>query len=124
MTSLLLSLYVSLVSTAAGLTAVPQPEAKMPDWAQGFTTILNWASWFALGVCVLGVIISGGAMALASRRGEGGEHATRLGLCGDRVGVGHRQRGVGRMSRASDVRACTRVGSAWHASRMRRQPPG
>ena len=79
MTSLLLSLYVSLVSTAAGLTAVPQPEAKMPDWAQGFTTILNWASWFALGVCVLGVIISGGAMALASRRGEGGEHATRLG---------------------------------------------
>ncbi len=79
MTSFSLALYAVLAPLVARFTTVPQPEAKMPDWARGFTTILNWASWFALGVCVLGVIISGGAMALASRRGEGGEHATRLG---------------------------------------------
>ncbi len=59
---------------------VPTPNPKnAPEWATGFTAMLSWVSWFALGVCVLGVIISGGAMALASRRGEGGEHATRLG---------------------------------------------
>ncbi len=53
--------------------------STQPSWAGGFTTMLGWVAWFALSVCVLGVMISGGAMALASRRGEGGEHATRLG---------------------------------------------
>lgn len=58
---------------------VPSDAAQAPSWAGGFTILLGWVSWFALGVCVIGVIVSGGAMALASRRGEGGEHATRLG---------------------------------------------
>lgn len=63
----------------ANTPAVPSDAASQPEWANGFTTLLGWVSWFALGVCVIGVIVSGGAMALASRRGEGGEHATRLG---------------------------------------------
>lgn len=57
----------------------PEVTVGVPDWAGGFVEMLSWVSWFALGICVLGVIISGGAMALASRRGDGGEHATRLG---------------------------------------------
>lgn len=60
-------------------TTIPTYSTKDPGWATGFTELLSWASWFALGVCLIGVIISGGAMAIASRRGEGGEHATRLG---------------------------------------------
>lgn len=73
-----------LTFVAAGLAAansalIPSDVAKKPEWATGFTTLLGWVSWFALGVCVIGVIVSGGAMALASRRGEGGEHAARLG---------------------------------------------
>lgn len=58
---------------------VPSDQAHRPEWASGFSTLLSWVAWFALGICVIGVIVSGGAMALASRRGEGGEHATRLG---------------------------------------------
>lgn len=61
------------------LAAAPTTSPSRPSWAGGFDTILGWVAWFALGICVLGVIVAGGTMALASRRGEGGEHATRLG---------------------------------------------
>lgn len=62
------------------LAAVPDPGAgQAPPGSEGFTTILGWAAWIAFGVCVLGVIVAGGAMALGNRRGEGGEHASRLG---------------------------------------------
>lgn len=60
-------------------SVVPDPGTVKPGWAEGFMKLIGWTSYFALGVCVIGVIISGGAMAIASRRGEGGEHATRLG---------------------------------------------
>ncbi|MFZ2501104.1 MAG: hypothetical protein WAW88_00330 [Nocardioides sp.] len=56
----------------------PGPGTQPPGFAQ-FTTVLGWAKWIALGVCVLALIITGAAMAIGSRRGDGGEHLGRLG---------------------------------------------
>lgn len=62
------------------LAQVPDPGGgQAPPGSEGFTEILGWAAWIALGVCVLGVMIAGAAMAVGSRRGEGGEHMSRLG---------------------------------------------
>lgn len=62
------------------LGQVPDPgSGKKPPGADRLTELLSWAAWIAFGVCVLGVIVAGGAMALGSRRGEGGEHMSRLG---------------------------------------------
>lgn len=51
---------------------------EAPPGSEGFQTILRWAAWIALGVCVLGIITTGAMMALAARRGEGQEHGSRL----------------------------------------------
>ena len=62
------------------LAGVPNPGGgEAPPGSEGFLTILGWAAWIVFGLCVLGVIIAGGAMAVSNRRGEGGEHASRLG---------------------------------------------
>ncbi len=62
------------------LAQVPNPgRGSQPPGSNGFVTILKWAAWVAFGVCVLGVIIAGASMAVSSRRGEGGEHMSKLG---------------------------------------------
>ncbi len=62
------------------LAGVPDPGAGQPfPGSEGFLTILGWAAWIAFGIAVLGVIVAGGAMALGRSRGDGGEHAARLG---------------------------------------------
>lgn len=62
------------------IAAVPNPgQGSQPPGTEGFQTILKWAAWVGLAVCVLGVIIAGGSMAVSSRRGEGGEHMSKLG---------------------------------------------
>ncbi|MFC0624920.1 TrbC/VirB2 family protein [Kribbella deserti] len=60
---------------------VPDPGAgTAPGDTEGkITTVIGWVTWLAFAVCALGVIIAGGMMALGQRRGEGGEHAARLG---------------------------------------------
>lgn len=50
-----------------------------PPGAEGVDTVISWVTWIAFSVCVLGVIIAGAMMAIGQRRGEGGEHAARLG---------------------------------------------
>ncbi|MFV0459909.1 MAG: hypothetical protein ACK5MT_14185 [Actinomycetales bacterium] len=75
--SFVVALATALAPTLAS-ASLPAPQPTRPDWAGGFQTLINWGAWFALGVCVIGVIVTGGVMAIASRRGEGGEHATRL----------------------------------------------
>jgi hypothetical protein len=51
-----------------------------PPGAQQFSTILGWAAYIASGVCVLGIIITGGMLAISHRGGGGGgEHASKLG---------------------------------------------
>jgi hypothetical protein len=68
-----------LTAVADVLAAGPDPGGPVaPPGSQGFLTIIRWVMWVALGVCVLGVVVTGASMAIASRRGEGGEHASRL----------------------------------------------
>ncbi|MGL5858161.1 MAG: hypothetical protein ACRC35_07125 [Angustibacter sp.] len=70
----------TLAAVADVLTSVPNPgNGEAPPGSDGFVTILKWAAWLAFGICVLGVIVAGAMMALANRRGEGGEHMSRLG---------------------------------------------
>lgn len=62
------------------LAAVPDPEAVQPPGTEGFTTIMGWAKWVALAVCILGLVGAGALMAIQSRRGEGGEHVGKIGM--------------------------------------------
>lgn len=50
-----------------------------PPGTEGLITMLQWGIWIVSFVGVIGVLIVGGAMALAHRRGEGSEAAGRLG---------------------------------------------
>ena len=59
---------------------VPNPGAGTPPpGSASFVLILSWAKYIALGICVAGFLGSGAQMAISNRRGEGGEHASRLG---------------------------------------------
>lgn len=61
-------------------TEIPDPgSGEAPPGSEGLVQILRWAFYIAMGVCVLGVIIAGGAMAVAVTRGGSGEHVSRLG---------------------------------------------
>ena len=64
----------TLLATAASVLAqVPDPgSGKKPPGFEKFNTILSWAAWIAIGVCVLGLIICGGKMAIEHRSGGGG----------------------------------------------------
>ena len=68
------------MAPVAGVAAeVPNPGAgTAPPGSAEFNKILGWAAWLGFAVCVLGVIVTGAMMALASRDGRGGEHGTRL----------------------------------------------
>jgi hypothetical protein len=57
------------------LQAQPLPD----DVTNGLDTVVSWVKIIAYVVCGLGIIIAGGMMAIGQRRGEGGEHAARLG---------------------------------------------
>lgn len=59
---------------------VPNPEPVQPPGTSGFVTIMGWAKWVALAVCILGLIAAGALMAIQSRRGEGGEHVGKIGM--------------------------------------------
>jgi hypothetical protein len=57
----------------------PNAQSQAPPGSAQLTEILGWATWIAMGVCVLGVVIAGGSMAVQHRHGGGGESASRLG---------------------------------------------
>ncbi|MFF0339261.1 TrbC/VirB2 family protein [Kribbella sp. NPDC004875] len=63
---------VTEVNTVLPLEAPPGVEG-------GLNKVLGWVKWIAYSVCTLGILIAGGMMAVGQRRGEGGEHAARLG---------------------------------------------
>ena len=58
---------------------IPNPTGVQPPGTQGLTTVLNWTFWGVTFLCVVGVLMVAGAMAVAHRRGEGGEHLAKLG---------------------------------------------
>jgi peptidoglycan/LPS O-acetylase OafA/YrhL len=60
--------------------AVPDPDPVQPPGTEGLTTVMGWAKWVALAVCVLGLFAAGALMAIQSRRGEGGEHVGKIGM--------------------------------------------
>ncbi|MGV9383541.1 hypothetical protein ACWDRB_47545 [Nonomuraea sp. NPDC003707] len=86
----------------SGLVALPPPEASpaatatgsaggvpgidlsgggvAPPGSEKITLILRWVFWGVSGLCVAGVLLVAGKMAIIHGRGEGGEHARGLGL--------------------------------------------
>ena len=60
-------------------TLLPADGGQQPPGFDKLDTVLSWVKYLAYTVCILGVLIAGGMMAVGQRRGEGGEHAARLG---------------------------------------------
>ena len=55
--------------------AAPTPGQQQPPGTQGLTTMLGWGGWGVSFVCVAGILVVAGMMALKHRRGEGGGEA-------------------------------------------------
>jgi hypothetical protein len=68
------------------LADVPNPgTGSQPPGTGGLVTILQWVAWVVCGICVAGVLMVAGRMAVMHNRGEGGQHmvgiAYVLGAC-------------------------------------------
>ncbi|MDQ3157298.1 MAG: hypothetical protein M3Q98_11315 [Actinomycetota bacterium] len=76
-----MSLLAALPDLISALpTEVPNPgKGVAPPGTAGLVKILQWVFYIASAMCVLGVLIAGGMMAVSVQRGSGGEHVTRLG---------------------------------------------
>jgi hypothetical protein len=62
-------------------TGVLDPgEGVPPPGAEGIVTMVQWVAWVVLALCVVGILMIGGRMALAHRRGEAAEHAAGLAM--------------------------------------------
>jgi hypothetical protein len=71
MTSFSSSTALAIVNPGRGLT---------PPGAGQLTTLVGYVAWGVFAVCVVGVLIAAGQMAISHHRGGGGgEHAARLG---------------------------------------------
>ncbi|MFJ3825993.1 hypothetical protein [Streptomyces nodosus] len=53
-------------------------QGSEPPGAGKLKTILRWVAWIVLALCVAGILIVAGRMAVSHQRGQGGEHATSL----------------------------------------------
>ncbi|GAB3306096.1 hypothetical protein [Pseudoclavibacter terrae] len=76
---------LSTIALAGDLAAtvslsIPDSPPIQPPGTEGVSTLLGWVKWIALAICVLGLIAAGALMAIQSRRGEGGEHAGKIGM--------------------------------------------
>lgn len=69
----------TLLRAQLTVMALPDPAPIQPPGTAGLTSIMGWAKWIALAVCILGLIAAGAMMAINSRRGEGSEHVGRIG---------------------------------------------
>lgn len=75
----------SVASLPTHVSLVPMegptlPGASEPPGMKSISSIMGWAKWVALAVCILGLVAAGAMMAINSRRGEGGEHVGRIGM--------------------------------------------
>ena len=50
-----------------------------PPGADKFNMIIGWVTWICTAICGIGFVIIGTMLAVSIRRGEAGEHASRLG---------------------------------------------
>lgn len=55
------------------------PAPARPGYA-GLETVLEWVAWTSLGICVLSLMAAGAMIALRARRGEGGEHLSKIAI--------------------------------------------
>lgn len=85
MTPALYAFAVSIHATATGLVAKGSgvkglnPQITQPPGTDSFSTILGWVMWIVVALCILGVFLVAGRMAVNHRRGEGADHASALG---------------------------------------------
>lgn len=52
------------------LAQLPDPDPAAPP-IEGLTSVLAWAKWLGLFVCILGLIAGGATMAVSASRGDG-----------------------------------------------------
>ena len=76
---MMLAHVISEAASQLPLIDIDPGTGEAPPGADKLKTVISWVTWIAFAVCVLGVIIAGAMMAVGQRRGEGGEHAARLG---------------------------------------------
>jgi hypothetical protein len=61
--------------------AVPNPGAGTePPFSGKLNTLLQWGAWTVTAICVGGVFIVAGRMAVQHQRGEGGQHLMGLSM--------------------------------------------
>lgn len=59
---------------------VPNPgDGSAPPGFEKFTEVMGWVKWISLGILVIAVMVAGVRMAFGAGRGDGGEHASRIG---------------------------------------------
>lgn len=71
-----------LLALAPGDDYAPDTSKVPGDLKTKVRQLLGFVSWVVTGLCVAGVLIVGGRMAIMHRRGEGGEHAAGLAWVG------------------------------------------
>lgn len=80
-----MNVVLNALSAASELAAVvpiqiPDSEPVQPPGLERITTLIGWAKWVALAICLLGLLAAGALMAINARRGEGGENVGRIGF--------------------------------------------
>ncbi|MGW3491530.1 hypothetical protein [Streptomyces sp. NPDC001054] len=80
-----MSAVLHALDTAQSLLLADAPDPSKggggnpPGWDK-FLTVLHWVFIAVTGVCVIGIMLVAGSMALAYRRGDGSEAAKGLGV--------------------------------------------
>ncbi len=62
------------------LPAFIDVDPSQPPGTDRLADVMGWVKWISLAICVIGIMIAGGLMAIQSRRGQGGEHAGTVGM--------------------------------------------
>jgi hypothetical protein len=67
------------IAGAVAALDIPNPgQGTPPPGADKLETMLAWLAWIVFGLCVTGVLIVAGRMAIRHQKGEGGGHAASL----------------------------------------------
>lgn len=67
-----------LLLPASARADVDPPTPIQPPGTAGLATLLNWGLWLVTFTGLIGMFVAAGSMMVASRRGEGSEHITKL----------------------------------------------
>jgi FtsH-binding integral membrane protein len=74
-----MALVLAVAASSAYAGGIPDPgQGTAPPGSQGLLTILQWVAWIVFGLCVAGVLLAAGRMAISHNQGGygGGESAT------------------------------------------------